>query len=209
MLNKFLDFVAPVSCQVCGVAGVLCCTSHFDQPEPIADSVDGIAGFYALELDDRLLKVFAALKDRSITALAKDLSEIAQPLTKTTPWLSADLAVHPPSSRSAYRKRGFVPTRLILNKLKQPLEIGRLTLVRQPIDQRKLNAHQRAENLVGAFSSAPLAGRSVVLFDDVMTTSATIQEMARAVTQAGGVVTGFCVIARRLLESDPQLANQA
>lgn len=52
-------------------------------------------------------------------------------------------------------------------------------------------------------------GKSVLLFDDVMTTSATIQEMSRAVTQAGGVVTGFCVVARRLLESDPRHRNQA
>jgi predicted amidophosphoribosyltransferase len=209
MLNKFLNLLAPVSCQVCGTKGVLCCTSHFGGREPIAESAGGIAGFYSLDLDDQLLKVFAAYKDRSITALAKDLSEIAQPLTKTPPWLSADLLVHPPSSRSAYRRRGFVPTKLILQKLRQPLEIRSLSLSRQPIDQRKLNASQRAQNLAGSFISGPLVGKSVLLFDDVMTTSATIQEMSRAVTQAGGVVTGFCVVARRLLESDPRHRNQA
>lgn len=209
MLSNILNLIAPVQCQVCGHKGVLCCSSHFPDLEPKLSAAANLTGYFTQELDHQLLRVISAYKDRSITALAKDLAELATPLTRTEPWQRADLVMYPPSSRSAYRKRGFVPTKLILQKLNQPLRFASFTLSRQPSDQRGLNVKQRTENLSGALSCKPLAGLEVVLFDDVMTTSATIQEMARAVTSAGGYVTGFCVIARRLLDFDPRAANQA
>jgi predicted amidophosphoribosyltransferase len=209
MLSKILNLIAPVNCQVCGDRGVLCCQSHFPASVPSRDELAGLTGYFAHELDDQLHRVISGFKDRSITALAGDLAELAKPLTRTEPWQRADLVMHPPSSRVAYRKRGFVPTQLILRRLKQPLPIASFTLLRQPKEQRSLNAQQRNENILGAFHCKPLNGASVALFDDVMTTSATIQEMARAVTEAGGNVTGFCVIARRLLDFDPRTSNQA
>lgn len=209
MIDKLLQLIAPVSCQVCGVSGALCCPHHFLALEPIPVSIGKIEGIFARELDDPLHRVLSSFKDRSVTALANDLALMAMPLTTSTFWHKADVVIHPPSTRGAYRKRGFVPTRLVLQRLEQPLLISTLHLTRQPLDQRGLDAQQRERNLAGAYQAPPLAGSSVVLFDDVMTTSATIQEMARAVGAAGGRVTGFCVLARKLLDSQVQASNQA
>lgn len=209
MIDKLLQLIAPVSCQMCGVSGALCCPDHFLGLEPTPVAIGEIQGVFARELDDSLHRVLSSFKDRSVTALAKDLALMAIPLTRSSVWQEADVVIHPPSTRRAYRKRGFVPTRLVLQRLEQPLLISTLQLTRQPLDQRGLDAPQRERNLAGAYQAPPLAGSSVVLFDDVMTTSATIQEMARAVRVAGGRVTGFCVLARKLLDSQAQASNQA
>lgn len=80
-----------------------------------------------------------------------------------------------------------------------------LRVVRRLADQAGLDARARAANLAGAFAArdgpvrslvAPsLAGRTVVLLDDVLTTGATLAEAARAVREAGGVVRGAAVVA--------------
>lgn len=43
-----------------------------------------------------------------------------------------------------------------------------------------------------------------MLFDDVLTTGATLNEMRRAVEVSGGLVTGFCVLARSILETEAE-----
>jgi ComF family protein len=57
----------------------------------------------------------------------------------------------------------------------------------------------RQENVRGAFRArrrAPLAGRSVLLVDDVMTTGATLGEAARALRAAGAARVAVAALAR-------------
>lgn len=80
--------------------------------------------------------------------------------------------------------------------LRRPLEPGVLTRVRPTVPQARLPRAERLGNLRGAFAVAPeVAGRRVLLVDDVMTTGATLRECAAALGRAGAEVE-VLVIAR-------------
>lgn len=142
-----------------------------------------------------------------MTAIARILAEIIQPLIQTDLWATADLIAIPPSTPSAYRSRGFVPVKLLLAKSKQPKPVLSLRLARKIRDQRTLGAQERMVNLSGAFMAPALRGKKVLLFDDVLTSGATLWEMRRAIELAGGEVIGFCVIARRISDFDSKGFN--
>jgi len=75
-----------------------------------------------------------------------------------------------------------------------------LRRVRHAPAQSTLPAAERAANVGGAFAAvgagAPVAGRAVVLTDDVMTTGATLAAAARALRRAGAASITALVIAR-------------
>ncbi len=65
--------------------------------------------------------------------------------------------------------------------------------------QSDLPARQRQANIRGAFSAAgQLEGRHILLIDDVMTTGATLNELARVLKRAGAARVEARVIARAL-----------
>jgi predicted amidophosphoribosyltransferase len=67
------------------------------------------------------------------------------------------------------------------------------------VPQADLDAPARRRNVRGAFAVTKpegIAGRHVVLVDDVLTTGATAGECARCLTRAGASVVGVLTIAR-------------
>jgi predicted amidophosphoribosyltransferase len=79
-----------------------------------------------------------------------------------------------------------------------------LRVVRRTADQSGLGARARARNLAGAFqlrSAERLAGRHIVVVDDIVTTGATIGEAVRALTAAGHRPRGAAVVAHRPRET--------
>lgn len=115
--------------------------------------------------------------------MAERLARRAEPLP--------ELLIPVPLSTARLRRRGY----------NQALELGRaLTGVlglrlaaraawrtRATREQTRLDAVQRRDNVRGAFAVDPAAvrGRHVALLDDVITTGATVAELARAVRAAG------------------------
>jgi len=88
------------------------------------------------------------------------------------------------------RAAGFRPAN---RRGRRPL----LTLIRSVADQAALGATARRRNLAGSMEASPrLAGRAVLLVDDVLTTGSTLEEAARAVGRAGGRVVGAACLAR-------------
>lgn len=99
------------------------------------------------------------------------------------------------------RERGYNQSELIA------LEVGRLTgvdvetrvltRVRNTRSQAGLDGDKRLANVKQAFRAArgSLAGRHVVLVDDVVTTGATLRECARVLLDSGVAEVTGCVIA--------------
>ena len=65
--------------------------------------------------------------------------------------------------------------------------------------QSDLTAAERHANVAGAFAAAPaVAGRHVIVIDDVVTTGATTAECVRALRAAGALRVGVLAVARVL-----------
>jgi predicted amidophosphoribosyltransferase len=105
-----------------------------------------------------------------------------------------------PSRVDSFRRRGFVPAQLLAAAVATRLRaehavearvanLARLT--RKVQDQALLSLQGRQTNLSGAMAAVPCAAsidaekRHVILIDDVVTTGATLNELHRAVAEAG------------------------
>jgi ComF family protein len=120
------------------------------------------------------------------------------------------LAVVPvPRHARKPRQRGFNQSELIVRSaLKVSRVSGRLALHagvlgrrRETQSQTGLTRHQRRENIRGAFVVArpeQIAGREVLLVDDVFTTGTTVSECARVLRRAGASKIYVATVARTL-----------
>jgi ComF family protein len=99
-------------------------------------------------------------------------------------------------------RRGFNQSALLLDFAARGLQvpIDRVSLRRNKAtsSQSRLSARRRAANVADAFAVAPrrrkrVRGRRVLLFDDIMTTGATLSAAARTLLEAGATeVVAFC-----------------
>ena len=99
-----------------------------------------------------------------------------------------------PLHRNKFRARGFNQAEEIARALRKftgyDLKLHVMQRRRDTASQTGMTAHQRRENVRGAFVIKPqhkrdVAGRNVILMDDVMTTGATAAECARVLVRAG------------------------
>jgi ComF family protein len=129
-------------------------------------------------------------------------------------WLALRLAArarheaHPqllipvPLTRARLRSRGFNQSveiaRAVSKQLRIPAAMRLLERTRDAPPQAGLSRRARRANLRGAFRCrrGVLAGRHVVLIDDVVTTGATADAAARALKRAGAARVDVWAIAR-------------
>ena len=116
---------------------------------------------------------------------------------------AADVLIPLPLAKSRQRERGFNQALEIAKPLSRwtgiPLLAGAAIRVRDTPPQASLPWNERAKNIRGAFAcAAALAGRHVIVIDDVMTTGASLEEFAKTLKQAGAASVENWVIARTL-----------
>lgn len=114
-----------------------------------------------------------------------------------------DAVAFVPLHAARERERSYNQSRLLAASLARqlglPLARGLLERVRPTVTQTRFNLRERARNMRDAFAvtcPAWIAGRSVLLVDDVMTTGATVNEVARALKRAGSGPIFVATVAR-------------
>jgi len=146
---------------------------------------------------DRLIQ---ALKYRGRLALAPFF---ARSLTNTIAPGSADIILPVPLSPRRLRERGFNQALELARGVARPhggrVDPRLIVRVRDTLVQAALPMAARESNVRHAFDvRAPLQGRCVAVVDDVMTTGATLEEIARVLKQAGAVRVENWVVARAI-----------
>jgi len=113
------------------------------------------------------------------------------------------LIVPVPLHRSRLRKRGFNQAvllgRVISHQLSLPMLTDALVRTRPTEPQIELSAAERRLNVKGAFTvNRPdhVAGKRILLLDDVMTTGSTMDECAKELKKAGAAVVIAATVAR-------------
>lgn len=125
--------------------------------------------------------------------LARELTPAARP----------DIIIPMPLHPSRLKERGFNQAseiaRIIAKQLAIPLATHICSRTRPTPPQAGLAVKERRRNMKGVFAcSQSLAGKHVALLDDVMTTGASLDALARTVKDAGAARVDCWVIARTL-----------
>ena len=143
---------------------------------------------------DRLVQRFKYAGDLALGSwLASRLAESAA--LRPRP----DLIVAAPLSARGLRRRGFnqalVIARRVAGALRLRCDFDALRKVRETAPQQRLERRQRIRNLQDAFECrVRLAGEHVAIVDDVITTGATMDALARALRECGaGRVSAWAV----------------
>lgn len=190
-----LPCLAAACCPVCALPTLegAVCGHCLRQPPHFKRTVASYA--YAFPLD----KLVLALKYGEKLHLANDLgAKLAQRVT-----VLADCIVAMPLHPARLRERGFNQSlqlaRRIGKQLALPVLPSACRRVRNTPSQSTLPWKARSKNMRKAFiCSAEVAGKHVAVVDDVMTTGATLNELALALLNAGATEVSAWVVARTL-----------
>jgi ComF family protein len=195
--NADLPYLPEARCPRCAIPtreGAVCgrCTAE----RPAFDATVAVFS-YAFPAD----VLVQGLKFRSELALAPFLGGALHSQVRGGAAMRVDLVVPVPLHDLRLRERGYNQSmeiaRSIAAKVGAPLHSDVCTRVRNTPAQLGLPLKERRENVRDAFSCRrPLDGASVAVVDDVMTTGATLDEMAATLKKFGATRVVNWVVAR-------------
>ncbi len=189
-----LPFISPsLACRNCASPyGWLSCTAC-DEPWELTQTSS------VLELSPLVRRMITDFKDRGELRLAVVIaallsSYVMQLLDEDDASARAHAFLHPdcvcfvPATALAYRRRGFDHMELVAKNFcaYTRLPFADIALRPQAADQRKLSRTARRANLSGSISILrDCSGLSFLILDDVITTGASIRELASALRARG------------------------
>jgi ComF family protein len=210
--SQFLDFLFPPRCIRCRRVGTWLCAECLDQiprVEPPFCSRCGAAVAVgelcnrcrtsplriecmrsAVYFEGALREAIHQLKYYGRAVLAGPLGDLMATYWLQNP-MPADVLVPVPLHTARLRERGYNQAALLAREMSRQvgLAVDEQTLIRQraTAPQVELDAAQRRENVHDAFHcvGSGLAGKRVLLIDDVCTTGATLEACAIALYDEG------------------------
>lgn len=199
--REILAFLLGAECPGCDAPGTLLCASCGAALAAVAvrrTTPGGVEVRAALSYEGAAARCVRRLKEDGQTLLAAPLGRALGQVIAPAP--TGALLVPVPTGRAAFRRRGYrVPEVLIRGAGRSPCRL--LASARKARDQRGLGREERARNVRGAMRVRARAGAAlrqgceVLIVDDVVTTGATIDEAARALSAAGFLVVGAVALA--------------
>ncbi len=221
VVNATLDFIFPISCLGCGAEGAYLCPdcreglpvlrqpycAHCAQPQsgtpcrwcraaPLA--LDGIVAPFLME--GAVREAVLQLKYHQVRGLAPTMGGLLEQAWRAK-GLSADLVLPVSLHSRRLRQRGYNQSALLAKALSRvlgvPCDDAALVRTRDTSPQVGLSREKRVLNVQDCFrSSDAVAGRAVVLVDDVATTGSTLSACAEALRKAGAESVQGLVLAR-------------
>ncbi|GGF14424.1 ComF family protein [Subtercola lobariae] len=212
-----LALVLPTDCAACGAPDRAICTPCLAELTPAVTrlvvrraNAPPLDVWSALPYRETVSAALSKFKESGRTDVARPLSAALRPalqdarqhaLERLGPGANIELA-EAPSSRAAYRHRGYNPVALLTARARSDMPcLNPLRVARATRDQAGLGVADRQANLDGSlvvrtrFSEGSLRGRNLILVDDVVTTGATLIECRRALEAAGARVLAAATLA--------------
>lgn len=223
LVSRWLNNALPGSCLLCGIDGrdeLLCPACAADLPvaaptccpqcaEPtthgercgacLKEAPHFDLTVAAFRYDFPVDRIIHALKYGHQLAVAKWLGKQLAGMIKADGQLIIPLPLH----HSRLHERGFNQSmeiaRVVGNCLNLAVDRNSLWRNRATPSQADQPLKERHKNVRGAFEcTADMAGKNILLIDDVMTTGATVNECARVLKLHGAVRVNVAVAARAL-----------
>ena len=184
---KQVEFLGEGGCGCCGLplqaTERTTCARCLAAPPRIARTRSAVA------YDDLSRSLAIRLKYGRKVAIARTMAHYMAPLVRA----EGDAVLVPvPLHRTRLWTRGFNQSALVARELSQRLKIAAdplaLRRIRRTPPLKGMSMLQRRKTVAGAFrvaERAAVAGKTVILVDDVLTTGSTAEACARALKRAG------------------------
>ncbi len=198
--RKSLPYLTSDHCSVCAVpvTGSSICGACLAEPPAFGRCVAAFE--YAFPIDALL----QSLKYRSNLAMARVLADLlAMRIISTLDTARPDYIVPMPLHAARLRERGFNQAleiaRRVSKSIRVPLLPGACERIRDTPSQTQLPWKAREKNVRGAFAcEANLSGKRIAMLDDVLTTGASLNELAKLLRSRGATHVSAWVLARTL-----------
>ena len=207
-LQSVLDLVFPPQCASCKQHGSILCSSCFASLLPSTllpprHDIHDIHEIYTVNMYQGTLRTcIHALKYEGMTRLAEPLGTLLAQLYLSY-HVGTNVLIPVPLHPERQKQRGYNHAELLAQVCAThtgvPSAPHVLTRTRATLAQVGLTAEQRQHNMVNAFhvsATQAIAGRRIVIIDDVCTTGATLEACANVLLRAGAVSVDALVLAR-------------
>lgn len=219
LFSELLDLIAPLDCVACrslypahpridGAPGVLCHSCAMAL-EPAEDPPPGVIVPFAHV--GPLARAIHRAKYGEDPSIARRLGILFAHATAGA-FRECDVIVPVPLHPRRLARRGFNQAVEIARALRLPIAYGAVERTRDTPSQVGLRRSERLANVKGAFAPGRrllVAGRNVLIVDDVVTTGATLAEVARAALDAGAARVICAALARAPLDLDLDIDRSA